>query len=210
LVSALAAVAAPSQAAVVTFDAVQNIVSAELGAGDTAYNTGDAFTEAGFTLRTNNNPTAEPDEYGVVGALVDSDNAFACALTACPVGGGSTYFAGLNDGWLNIIRPGAAGFRVDGLRFAFVAPLAGLLDFSYGRLVLTGTTQGGGTISTGGVFPGQDANGRFTFDQFLVDPTFRDDLTSLSINACLFGDHDASASVPWCRPRPSSPSTPSP
>jgi hypothetical protein len=187
LIGALGAIVAPANAAVVTFDGVQNIVTPQLGAGDTAYNTGDAFTEAGFTLRVANSASAEPDAVGLVGALIDSDNAFACVLTACPVGSGSTYFAGLNDGMLNLTIAGAAGFRIDGLRYAFVAPTAGLPNFSYGQLVLTGTTQTGSTISVANAFPGQNAAGRFTFDQFMVDSAFRNTtLTSLTLNACLF------------------------
>ena len=50
LVSALGAVAAPASAGMVTFDNVRNVVSPQLNAGDTAYNTGDAFTEAGERL----------------------------------------------------------------------------------------------------------------------------------------------------------------
>jgi hypothetical protein len=187
LIGALGAIAAPAQAAVITFDAAQNVVTQALNAGDTAYNTGDAFTEAGFTLQVNNNPSAEPDEYGLVGALVDSNDALACVIAACPVGNGSVYFAGLNDGSLNITNSGGLKFRVAGLHYGFIAPVFGLPNFSYGRLMLTGTTEAGATISAGGDFPGQDVDGNFTFDQFMLDPAFRNTtLTSLSINACLF------------------------
>ncbi|MDB5745520.1 MAG: hypothetical protein JWP72_368 [Massilia sp.] len=187
LIGALGAVAAPASAAVVTFDSVQNIVTPQLNAGDTVYNTGDAFTEAGFTLRVANSASADADEVGLVGALVDSSNAFACVITACPVGDGSTYFAGLNDGMLNVSVNVGAGFRVGGLSYAFLAPAAGLSNASYGQLVLTGTTRTGGTISVASAFPGQNAAGRFTFDQFLVDRAFGGTtLTGLSINACLY------------------------
>lgn len=187
LIGALGALAVPASAGVVTFDNVRNIVSPQLGAGDSAYNTNDAFTEAGYTLRVRNSASADPDEVGLVGALVDSNNAFACFITSCPVGNGSTYFAGLNDGVLSLSYAGAAGFRIGGLSYAFVAPSAGLPNASYGQLVLTGTTTTGSTISTAADFPGQDAAGRFTFDQFMVDPAFGGTtLVNLSINACLF------------------------
>lgn len=187
VIGAFGVMAAPAQAALLTFDAAQNVVTPQLAAGDTAYNTGDRFTEGLFTVQTNNNPTAEADEYGAVGAMIDSDNAFACMLTACPEGTGSMYFAGLNDGWANITISGAAGFRVDGLQYAFVAPLAGLQNFSYGRLMLTGTATDGTLITTGADFPGQNAQGRFTFDAFMVDSAFRNTtLTSLAIGACLY------------------------
>ncbi|MFC5462377.1 NF038120 family PEP-CTERM protein [Massilia niabensis] len=195
MIGALGAVAAPASAAVVTFDAVQNIVSPQLNSGDTVYNTGDAFTEAGFTLRVANSATADAGEVGLVGALVDSSDAFACVITSCPVGNGSTYFAGLNDGVLNVSVNRGAGFRVSALSYAFLAPTAGLPNFSYGQLVLTGTTQSGATISLASAFPGQNAAGSFTFDQFMVDRAFgRTTLTSLSLNACLFdGNGDCSS-----------------
>ena len=192
LIGALGAIAAPASAAVVTFDNVQNIVTPQLNSGDTAYNTGDAFTEAGFTMRVLNSATADAGDVGLVGALVDSNNAFACFITSCPVGNGSTYFAGLNDGVLNLSFAGAAGFRIGGLDYAFVGPVGGLSNGSYGQLVLTGTTAAGGTISTASNFPGQNAAGAFTFDQFMIDPTFRNTtLTSLAISACLFDDTGA-------------------
>jgi hypothetical protein len=192
LIGALGAIAAPASAGVVTFDNVQNIVSEQLNAGDTAYNTGDAFTEGRFTMRVNNSATAASDEFGVVGALVDSNNAFACFVASCPTGNGSTYFAGLNDGVLNLSIAGAAGFRVNGLEYAFVAPTGGLPNFSYGQLVLIGTTAAGGTISMASNFPGQNEAGSFTFDQFMIDPTFRNTtLTGLAISACMFDDTGA-------------------
>ena len=195
VIGALGAIAAPASAAVVTFDNVTNIVTPQLNAGDTVYNTGDAFTEAGFTLRVLNSATADADEYGFVGALVNSSNPFACTITACPVGNGSNYFAGVNDGMLNISFAGAAGFRLGSLSYAFVGPAPGLANASYGQLVLTGTTKTGATISIAGDFPGQDAAGNFTFDQFLVDPAFGGTtLTSLSINACLFDETGACSS----------------
>lgn len=187
LVGALGAVAVPASAAVVNFDNVQNIVTPQLNVGDTAYNTGDAFTQAGFTLRVDNFAGAAADEYGLVGALVDSDNAFACTITACPVGNGSTYFAGLNDGRLNLSNARASGFRLGGLSYAFVGPTAGLPNFSYGQLVLTGTAKNGTTISLSSDFPGQDSAGRFVFDQLAVSSAFGGTtLTELSISACLF------------------------
>jgi len=189
VIGGLFALTASANAATVTFDGVQNIVTPQLNAGDTTYNTGDAFTQAGFTLRVANNAAAEADEYGLVGALIDSDNNFNCSVIACPVGNGSNYFAGLNDGSLNITNTsdGVAGFRLAGLSYAFVAPLAGLVDASYGRLLLTGTVLGGGTISTSADFAGQDASGRFTFAQLGAQDAFGGTiLTSLSLNACLF------------------------
>lgn len=187
VLGAFGVMAAPAQAALLTFDAAQNVVTPVLNAGDTAYNTGDAFTEGLFTLQVRNNPTAAADDYGLVGAMIDGSNPNACTLIACPAGNGSVYFGGLNDGWLNITISGAAGFRVDGLDYAFIAPLGGLLDFSYGRLMLTGTDTNGNVITTAADMPGQNADGRFVFDAFMVDSAFRNTtLVNLAIGACLF------------------------
>jgi hypothetical protein len=187
MIGALGAIAAPASAGVVTFDNVNNIVTPQLNAGDTAYNTGDAFTEAGFTFRVGNSLTAAADEVGLVGALVNSSNSFACTITACPVGNGSNYFAGLNDGVLNLSYAGAPGFRLSGLSYAFIGPTPGMSNASYGQLVLTGTTSTGSVLTVASAFPGQNAAGDFTFDSFLVDRAFRGTtLTSLSVSACLF------------------------
>lgn len=195
VVSALGALA-PAQAEVITFDSVTNIVSGTLQAGDTAYNTGDAFTQGGYQFRANNSATADPSDYGLVGALVDSDNAYACLITGCPNGTGSTYYAGLNDGSLTVTGAGPLGFTVTGLKYAFMAPLDGLADFSYGRLLLTGITSTGASLSTGGDFAGQGANNRFDFADFLFDAGFASTaFTSLTISACLFNSAGACVDV---------------
>jgi hypothetical protein len=179
---------APAHAGVVTFDNVQNIVSAQLNAGDTAYNTGDAFMSNNYRLVANNSATAESDEWGGVGALIDSDNVFACLIASCPVGADGTYYGGLNDGTLSIFNTtGSQTFKLKGLDFGFIGPVGGLPDFSYGRLILTGTTAGGATITTGADFAGQDNAGRFVFDLFGLDAAFASTtLSSLTISACLF------------------------
>lgn len=187
VLGAFGVIAAPANAALLTFDAAQNVVTPTLAAGDTAYNTGDQFKEGLFTVQTNNNPTVDPSEYGSVGAMVDSNNALGCRLIACPAGTGSTYFAGLNDGWLNITISGAAGFRVDGLQYAFVAPLANMDNMGYGRLLLSGTAVDGSVITTAADFAGQNNAGLFMFDTFAVESAFRNTtLTNLAIGACLF------------------------
>ncbi len=189
-IGALGVMAAPAQAALLTFDAAQNVVTPFLNAGDTVYFTGDQIKEGLFTLTNNNNPLNAPGDFGVVGAMVESDNALACTLTGCPLGTGSTYFAGLNDGWANITISGAAGFRVDGLQYAFVAPLQNVQSASYGRLMLTGTATDGSVITTAADFNGKNANGRFTFNSFAVESAFRNTtLTNLAIGACLFDNN---------------------
>jgi hypothetical protein len=170
-----------------TFESVQNVVTPVLAAGDTAYNTGDAFREAGFTARVLNPAGVDPTEVSLLGALIDGSNPFACSITSCPSGNSSIYFAGLNDGSLNLSRDDGLTFMIDGLSFAFVAPVAGTAGGSYGQLHLTGTLAGGGTATFSNDFPaGQDAMGNFLFDDFLLGSFSSNAFTSLSINACLF------------------------
>lgn len=196
VLGALGLMAGAAHAATVTFDGVQNVVTPQLAAGDTAYNTGDAFTANGFTFRTNNGPGVDAGETGGVGAIFDSANPTNCTILECPSGADGLYFAGLNDGALNItntfITPNVAGFRLAGLHYSFVAPVGNLANGSYGQLVLTGTTQAGTTLTSSLDFAGQDGTGRFSFASAGADDAFGGTiLTSLSINACLFDDSGA-------------------
>lgn len=191
VLGALGLMAGAAQAATITFDGIQNVVTPQLAAGDTAYNTGDAFTANGFTFRTNNGPGVDASESGGVGAIFNTANPTNCNIIECPSGGTGLYYAGLNDGALSIantfITSNVAGFRVAGLRYSFVAPLTGLANGSYGQLVLTGTTQTGTTLTSNLDFAGQDGTGRFSFASAGAGDAFGGTiLTSLSINACLF------------------------
>lgn len=191
VLGALGLMASAAQAATVTFDGVQNVVTPQLAAGDTAYNTGDAFTANDFTFRTNNGPGVDAADFGLVGAIFNTANPTNCTIIECPSGGTGLYYAGMNDGALNIantfITPNVAGFRLAGLRYSFVAPVGGLANGSYGQLVLTGTTQAGVTLTSNLDFAGQDGTGRFSFTSAGAGDAFGGTiLTSLSINACLF------------------------
>ncbi len=169
----------------VDFDQVQNVVTPVLAAGDSAYNTNDAFRQAGFTLQVRNSSTAGADEYGLVGALINGSDSSSCVIISCPAGNNTTYFAGLNDGALELARDDQLTFMVNGLRFAFIAPVA-VPDFSFGQLSLTGQLAGGGTVTIASDFPGQNSNGFFIFDQFMLGAFGTNALTSLRIDACLF------------------------
>lgn len=190
--SAVAALGAfaPAHATVLTFENVQNVVTSTLGANDTVYNTGDRFMDQHFLLQVENSPTADADEYGLVGAQIQSNNAFACTITACPSGGTGNYYAGLNDGALTLTSTLAnSWFQLRGLSFAFIAPTPGQPDFSFGRLLLSGITSAGASITDSRDFPGQDAGGNFTFASFGVDSAFSSSvLRSLTINACLYDE----------------------
>jgi hypothetical protein len=170
----------------IDFESVTNVVTPALAAGDTAYNTDDAFRQAGFTLQVRNNATAAADDYGLVGALVDGADPFGCYITACPTGNASTWFAGLNDGALDLSRDDHLAFTVDGLQFAFIGPVGGLPNLAFGQLALTGTLAGGGTVTVRNDFPGQGSAGSFRFDQFLLGGFGANALTRLRIDACLY------------------------
>ena len=187
VVAALGAFA-PAHATVLTFENVQNVVTSSLGEFDSTYNTGDQFMDQHFLLQVGASPTAAADDIGLNGAQIQSSNEFACTVTACPTGGDGMYYAGLNDGSLTITSTLAnSWFKLQGLSFAFIAPLPGQPDFTFGRLVLTGTTVSGATISTEADFPGQDAGGNFMFSNFGVGNAFGSSvLQRLTINACLF------------------------
>ena len=188
--SAIAALGAfaPAHATVLTFENVQNVVTSSLGASDSVYNTGDRFMDQHFLLQVQASPTAAEDDIGLNGARIQSSNEYACTVTACPSGGTGNYYAGLNDGALTLTSTlGNSWFQLQGLSFAFIAPLPGQPDFSFGRLMLTGITSAGASISDSRDFPGQDAAGNFTFANFGVDSAFSSSvLRSLTINACLY------------------------
>ncbi len=86
VLGALGLMAGAAQAATVTFDGIMNVVTPQLAAGDTAYNTGDAFTANGFTFRTNNGPGVDASESGGVGAIFNAANPTNCTIVECPVG----------------------------------------------------------------------------------------------------------------------------
>jgi hypothetical protein len=186
-----AAGAQAADPATIDFASVTNVVTPALGAGDTAYNSNDAFRQAGFTLQVRNSATAAADDYGLVGALVDGADPFGCYTAACPAGNGSTYFAGLNDGALNFSRDDHLAFTVDALQFAFIGPVGGLPNLVFGQLALTGTLAGGGTVTVRNDFPGQDGAGAFRFDQFLLGGFSANALTGLRIDACLYDSNGA-------------------
>lgn len=186
-----AASAQAADPATIDFESVTNVVTPALGAGDTTYNSNDAFRQAGFTLQVRNSGSAAADDYGLVGALVDGADPFGCHVTACPAGNAGTYFAGLNDGALDVTRDDQLGFTVDSLQFAFIGPVGGLPNLAFGQLALTGTLAGGGTVTVRNDFPGQDGAGAFRFGQFLLGGFGANTLTGLRIDACLYDSDGA-------------------
>ncbi len=179
----------------ITFDHVVNVTSGTLGAGDTIYSGGDAFTEAGFTMHVQDGPIGLYYGFnGLAGAQITGADAGNCQVAACPTGNSSKYYAGLNDGALVFNRTDSTGFKVGGMDIAFVAPVGGLQNFSYGQLVVTGTLVGGGTISESANFPGQNNNGEFTFANWVLGSGFQHAaLTSMTVSACMFDANNVCA-----------------
>lgn len=129
---------------------------------------------------------------GLSGAIIDGANPFSCAILACPAGNASHYYAGLNDGAVALTGQHANQFALTALKFAFIGPVVGLPDFAYGQLVLTGTQADGSLVSATRDFPGQDANGNFVFDDWVLDGLFATArLSRLSISACVFDGNGA-------------------
>lgn len=174
----LAATATPALATVLTFDSQQPTVL--LG--------GETLTEAGFTLTALEGPfTAANGIRSASGAILQPSDPSGCAGIACPVGDGSAWYAGLNDGGLRLSRGDGHAFSIDSLDYGFLAaqPVdAGL----HGQLVLNGTRLGGGTLRLALDFPGQDADGNFVFASAALAPLAGTLFSSVEFSACIFTD----------------------
>ncbi len=143
-----------------------------------------------YTLTAKDSPLAQLLGFsGGVGLTINGSE--SCTVAACPSGNATQYYAGINDGSVTLTAK-ANDFQITGLNFAFLSPLAGLPDFSYGQLVLTGAKVGSGFITASRNFVGQDGNGDFTFDHWDLGIDWaKEHLTSLTISACIFNDSNA-------------------
>lgn len=127
---------------------------------------------------------------GAAGAVYNGG--LGCGDTPCPSGNASNFYAGLNDGsaWMTSMRH--SQFSVSSLDFGFLAPLANRPDGIYGQLRLTGYLTGGGMINAAMDFAGQDAFGKFMFQNWVLDQAFSSaSLGALEISACLYDDNGA-------------------
>ncbi|GAB2873158.1 hypothetical protein GCM10027277_48040 [Pseudoduganella ginsengisoli] len=142
-----------------------------------------------YTLTAKASPLAQllgPDIEAQAGSGMTVNNGTeACTILACPASD-SQYYAGINDGSVDFSAK-ANDFQISSLNFAFVGPIVGLPDFSYGQLILTGQKVGGGIITAARNFAGQNANGDFMFSHWDLGADWADQhLTSLSISSCVF------------------------
>lgn len=167
--------AAPAMATTINFE----------GHGPDIFAGGDTFGEAGYTMLVLDSPAGNGG--GAAGAIANGADPTTCAVAACPAGNNSMYYLGLNDGGLNIQRDGHGAFSLHGLDYAFLAPLTGLANFSYGQLTLTGTLAGGGTVQNAFDFPLQNAAGSYVFGAVPLGVAFgHAALSALTVSACLF------------------------
>lgn len=179
LVGAAALLAAPAHASVANLDSLAPMV----------YDHGEKFVAGGLTF------TAQISAYvqslgittGEAGTILDGSNPNSCgAVIDCPTGNTSKYYAGWNDGSVDVQR-GGGFYSLNSLRFSFFAPVGGQPDGSYGQLVLKATTADGSSVTRSADFAGQDGNGHFMFSTFNLDADFAAlHLTNLNISACLF------------------------
>lgn len=179
LAAAAAALAAPAHAGLVTLDAQQPMV----------YNHGEQFHDGGltFTARISAYVQSLGISEGLGGTILDGSNPNSCgAVIDCPSGNASKYYAGWNDGSVDVQR-GGGFYSLRSLRFSFFAPVAGQPDGSYGQLVLNATTTDGASVSRMADFAGQDGDGHFMFSTWTLDDDFAAlRLSTLNISACLF------------------------
>ncbi|MTW10723.1 hypothetical protein GM658_08910 [Pseudoduganella eburnea] len=179
LAGAAAMLAAPAHADVASFDSLAPMV----------YNHGEQFHDGGLTFTSR--ISAYVQSLGVVdglgGEILSGSNPNSCgAVIDCPSGNSSMYYAGWNDGSLDVTRPGGL-YSLHSLRFSFFAPVGGQPDGSYGQLVLNAITADGSSVQRRADFAGQDADGHFMFSTWNLDGDFAGlQLRSMNISACLF------------------------
>ena len=173
--------AAPAMAATIGFEG-----SPDLPIFSTDPGFQSSYSEAGFTMSVLDSP-AGPG--GLLGAIVDGSDPNSCAVTACPVGNLTRQYLGLNDGGLSVTNDHHQAFTLGGLDYAFVGPIVGLPNQNYGKLVLTGQLQGGGSVQAAFNFPLQNAAGDNVYTHLSqLGGLSGVSLTSLTINACIFSD----------------------
>lgn len=166
--------AAPAMASVVNFETIM----------PTIYGQGEVVSESGYGMQVFDLHNRSDS---LAGAIVNGQDAGTCYSGGCPTNNGSHFYTALNDGGLVLARDGGGLFNVMGLDYGFVAPVGGLDNFSYGRLMLIGTLRDGSMITDALDFPGTDATGTPLFGQASLNTDFSSAmLTSLTIQACLF------------------------
>lgn len=136
--------------------------------------------------QTDVSATVLGDPAGFAGALANGADPFSCSVTACPGGNASNYFAGLNDGGLNL-SAGGRFVSLKSLDFSFVGPMpiTGLANF--GQLVVEGLGLDGNTVVESREFGAADANGEFSFASWDLSAGFASTwFSGVNVYACLY------------------------
>jgi hypothetical protein len=177
----IAAVAAlfcalPAMANPITFESLQ----------PNALVNGESLSEGGYGMLILGSPIAtDLGLTGPFGTVVNSNDPETCFAIGCPTGASGNFLAITNDGGVKFTRSGHQ-FQLGSLNLAFLPPVD-VADGEYGLLQFSGIRGDGTVVSSTSAFPGQAANGSFTFGSALIDQKFRNEvLTSLTVNACLF------------------------
>lgn len=151
----------------------------------TIYGGTETFNEAGYQFEVIDSPVS-PGGTGFAGAIGDGADPYLCEVAACPTGNSSHFYVGVNDGSLKIAREDQLAFRLYALDYAFLAPIGGLPGYSYGQLVVTGITVGGGSVQATFDFPAL-VGGASPFSSANLASQFGNTLFSnVTISSCVF------------------------
>jgi hypothetical protein len=168
--------ALPAMASPITFESLQ----------PNALVNGESISSNGYNMLILGSPIAvDLGLTGPFGTVVNSNDVDSCFAIGCPTGASGNFLAVINDGGVKFTRSGHQ-FQLGGLSLAFLPPVS-VPDGDYGLLQFSGVRADGTVVSSTSAFPGQAANGSFSFGSALIDQKFRNEvLTSLTVNACLF------------------------
>lgn len=173
-----AAAVAPLHAEVLDFE--QLAPTALLG--------GESLLDSGYLFTALEGPfTAANGLHSGTGALLDPFDPGTCDVAACPGGGSGKFYAGLNDGGLQLSRADGKSFSLSGLDFAFLAPMP-MTESLSGQLLVSGTGAGGASLALSLDFAGQDALGHFQFSSAALNAFSGVQFNQVVFSACLFID----------------------
>ncbi|WP_229215529.1 NF038120 family PEP-CTERM protein [Duganella sp. CY15W] len=172
--------AAPAMADTINFESL----------APTVFGGTEVFSEAGYNLTVIDTPVAGPGGTGFAGVIINGLDPNSCDIAACPVGNSSHFYAGVNDGSLNLARGDNKAFTLQSLDYGFVAPVGGLASYSYGQLTVVGQKAGGGTVSASFDFPAL-VGGNSPFVTASLASKFGNTLFSnVTISSCIFSGND--------------------
>jgi hypothetical protein len=137
---AAAAVAAPAQAGVITFDGAQDYTPGMVFGGD-------AWMEAGYTIGFFANVPG--DGIGsLVGQVYDGDQSTCDTSQICPGNTSGNYYGALDDSYLDMVSTSGTGFIIKSIDAGFLGNYANLSSYAnpVGLVRLLGITLTGASI----------------------------------------------------------------